>query len=106
MPSSGPQGFDPTPRYSREDLVLDVAHQDGGAHVDDRNAAYDQLTRDDFTYEIATRAGDRISPYQPVKGNPVNVCLRQIAHEVLVTLSLDLPAVVATRAGPAAAAPH
>jgi hypothetical protein len=99
MPSSGPQGFDPTPRYSREDLVLDVAHQDGGAHIDHRDAAYDQLTRDHFTYEIAIRTGDRMSSYQPVQGNPVNACLRQIGYEVLTTLSLDLPAVVAARAG-------
>jgi hypothetical protein len=33
-----------------------------------------------------------------VQGNPVNVCLRQIAQEVLVTLSLELPAVLAARA--------
>jgi hypothetical protein len=107
MPASGPQGLDHTPRHSREDLVLDVARQDGGAHVDHRDAAYDQLTRDHFTYEVATRAGDHISPYQPVQGNPVNACLRQLAHEVLLTLSLDLPAVLAARAGKvAAAAPH
>jgi len=33
-----------------------------------------------------------------VQGNPVNVYLRQIAHEVLVTLSLELPVVLAARA--------
>jgi hypothetical protein len=30
MPASGPQGLDRTPRHSRQDLVLAVAHQDGG----------------------------------------------------------------------------
>jgi len=107
MPASGPQGLDETPRHSRKDLVLDVAHQDGGAHVDDRDAVYDQLTRDHFTCEVAMQAGDRISPYQPVQGNPVYACVRQIAHEVLLTLSLDLPAVLAARAGRVATAvPH
>ena len=103
MPASGPQGFDPTPRYSRQDVVLGVANQDGGAHVDHRDAEYDRLTRDHFTYEIAPTVGDRVSPYQPVQGNPVNACLRQIAHEVLITLTLDLPAVIAARGGRVAA---
>jgi hypothetical protein len=98
MPASGPQRLDRTPRQSRQDLVLAVAHLDGGAHVDHRDATYDKLTRDHFTYEVARRAGDQVSPYEPVQGNPVNVCLRQIAHEVLVTLSLELPAVLAARA--------
>jgi hypothetical protein len=98
MPASGPQGFDHTPRHSRQELVLAVANQDGGAHVGHRDAAYDKLTRDHFTYEVSRRTGDQVSPYEPVQGNPVNVCLRQIAHEVLVTLSLELPAVLAARA--------
>jgi hypothetical protein len=99
MPMSGPEGLDLTPQYSRQDVVLSVANQDGGAHVNHRDAAYDQLTRDHFTYEVATSAGD----YQPVQGNPVNACLRQIAHEVLVTFTLDLPGVIAARAGNGAA---
>jgi hypothetical protein len=97
MPATGPEGDDPTPRHSREDLVRDVANQDGGAHVDHRDATYDQLTREHFTYEIAMRVGDRVSRYQPVQGNPAYACLRQIAHEVIVTLSAELPAVLAGR---------
>jgi hypothetical protein len=97
MPTSTPQGLDHTPRYSREDLVLYVAHQDGGAHVDHRDAAYDQLTREYFTFEIAVRSPDGPSPYKPVEGNPVNACIRQIAHEVLFTLSHSLPGVLEAR---------
>jgi hypothetical protein len=97
MPTSGPQGLDHTPRYSRQDLVLAVANKDGGAHVDHRDVTYDELTRDHFTIEIAIRTGDQVSPYEPVRGNPVSVCLRQIGHEVLTTLSVDLPAVLAAR---------
>jgi hypothetical protein len=70
----------------------------GGRTSTHRDATYDKLTRDHFTYEVARRAGDQVSPYEPVQGNPVNVCLRQIAHEVLVTLSLEFPAVLAARA--------
>jgi hypothetical protein len=97
MPTSTPDGLDHTPRYTRENLVLSVANQDGGAHVDQRDTAYDQLTREYFTFEIAIRTGDNVSPYKPVQGNPVNVCVRQIAHEVLTTLSLDLPAALQAR---------
>ena len=97
MPTSTPDGLDHTPRYSRENLVLSVANQDGGAHVDHRDAAYDELTREYFTFEIAIASGDDVSPYTPVQGNPANVCVRQIAHEVLTTLSLDLPAALHAR---------
>jgi hypothetical protein len=101
MPTSTPDGFDHTPRYSREDLVLSVANQDGGAHVDQRDAGYDQLTRDYFTIEVAIRSGDTVAPYKPVQGNAVNVCIRQIAHEVLFTLSVDLPVALKARAAKA-----
>jgi hypothetical protein len=82
--------------------VLSVANQDGGAHVDHRDAAYDQLTREYFTFEIAISAADSVSPYKPVQGNPVSVCVRQIAHEVLSALSLDLPAALEARSARAA----
>ena len=104
MPTSTPQGLDHTPRYSRENLVLSVANQDGGAHVDHRDVAYDQLTREYFTFEIAISAADSVSPYKPVQGNPVSVCVRQIAHEVLSTLSHDLPAALEARSARAATA--
>jgi hypothetical protein len=71
MPTSTPDGLDHTPRYSRRDLVLSVANQDGGAHVDQRDAGYDQLTRDYFTLEVAIRSADTVSPYKPVQGNAV-----------------------------------
>lgn len=99
MPTSTPDGLDHTPRYSRENLVLSVANQDGGAHADQRDAAYDRLTRDYFALEVAIRSSDEtVSPYKPVQGNAVHACVRQIGHEVLFTLSVDLPVALKARA--------
>lgn len=98
MPASTPDGLDRTPRHSRQELVLAIANQDGGAHVGHRDADYDELTRDHFTYEVAWRTSGSESSFQPVQGNPVNVCVRQIGHEVLGTLALDLPAALEARA--------
>jgi hypothetical protein len=97
MPMSMPDGLDRTPRYSRQRLVLAIANQDGGARVGDRDKDYDELTRDHFSFEVAFRGPDGDTAFQPVQGNPVNVCVRQIAHEVLGTLSLDLPAILQAR---------
>ena len=94
LPSSSPDGLDRTPRYARRDLVLAIANQDGGAHVGHRDANYDRLTKDHFTYEFAWRTAEGETSFQPVQGNPANVCVRQIGHEVLRTLELDLPAVL------------
>jgi hypothetical protein len=95
---------DHTPRHSRQDLVLDIAHRDGGPHVDDRDADDAHRTRDHFSYEAATGVGKRISPFQPVQGNRVSACPRQLANAVLLTLAVDLPGVLATRAGKVAVA--
>jgi len=94
LPSSSPDGLDRTPHYARRDLVLAIANQDGGAHVGHRDANYDRLTKDHFTYEVAWRTAEGETSFQPVRGNPTNVCVRQIGHEVLRTLELDLPAVL------------
>lgn len=97
MPMSTPDGLDRSPQYSRQRLVLAIANQDGGAHVGNRDPDYDELTRDHFTFEIAFRGPDGETAFRPVQGNAVNVCVRQIAYEVLGTLSLDLPGVLRAR---------
>ncbi len=97
MPMSTPDGLDRTPRYSRQRLVLAIANQDGGAHVGNRDSDYDELTRDHFTLEVAFRGAEGETGFQPVQGNAVHVCVRQVAYEVLGTLSLDLPGALKTR---------
>jgi hypothetical protein len=98
MPASSADGLDRKPRHSRQRLVLAIANQDGGAHVGNRDNDYDELTRDHFTYEIAWRTPAGETSFQPVEGNPVNVCVRQIGHEVQGTLALDLQTALEARA--------
>jgi hypothetical protein len=97
MPRSVQDGLDRTPRYSRRDLVLGVANKDGGTHVDNRDVDYDSLTRDSFSMEVAFKDTKGQSEFMPIIGNPVDAAVRQIGHEVLVTLSLDLPDVMRSR---------
>ncbi len=67
---------------TRCDLVLNVADSDGGAHVDPSlDEAYMDLSRNNSLGWIL-REGDAVGPFPP----PVMACVRQIGHEVLVTL--------------------
>ncbi len=67
---------------SRKQLVLSVADQDGGVHVDPvLNDVYAQLSRLNSLGWIATQ-GNRSLPLK----NPQLAAVRQIAHEVLKTL--------------------
>lgn len=72
----------PDRTWSRSQLVLVLANQEGGAHVDPNlNDAYESLARQNalgFSY-VDERGG------RPAEGNPVAVAVRQIAHEVLKT---------------------
>lgn len=67
---------------SRKDLVLAVANQDGGAHVDAAlNAIYADLSRHNslgWMYSDGARS--------EALGGPERAALRQIGHEVLKTL--------------------
>ncbi|HEV3313007.1 MAG TPA: hypothetical protein VG815_21050 [Chloroflexota bacterium] len=63
-----------------------IANRDGGAHIDRRQVDYDRLTRDFFTMEVAYNPSEGESDFTPVQGNPAEVALRQIGHEVLLTL--------------------
>ena len=74
--------------FSRSDLVLTMADQDGGAHVDpDLNEAYANLSR--FNSQgWAVRSGG--SSYEP--GNSLTATsVRQIAHEVEQSLIESFP---------------
>ncbi len=67
---------------SRSDLILNVADSDGGAHVDpDLDEAYMDLSRHNSLGWIL-KEGDVTRPFPA----PVMACVRQIGHEVLVTL--------------------
>ena len=66
-------------RFSRMELVLHVADTDGGAHVDPRiDEAYAELIRGD---SLGWSSGGK-----PLEGRPAMATMRQIAHEVLLTL--------------------
>jgi hypothetical protein len=67
---------------TRKILVLALANQDGGAHVDpDPESTYYALTRDSLVGEVAIGG-------KPVKwdSNPVPHVVRQVAYEVMTTL--------------------
>lgn len=70
---------------SRKDLVLAVANQDGGAHVDPKlDQTYADLSRNNslgLFYSDGTQS-------EPLRG-PEKAALRQICHELLKTLEPD-----------------
>lgn len=68
---------------SRRELVGNVADTDGGAHVDpELEEAYMDLSRNNSLGWVFQR--NDIA--EPLKGRPELACMRQIAHEVLLTL--------------------
>ncbi|WP_175241186.1 hypothetical protein [Burkholderia contaminans] len=73
---------------SRFDIVSHVANTDGGAHVDpDLDEAYMALSRQNSLGWEFHRDG----AVEPPSGRPELACVRQIAHEVLVTLEDRVP---------------
>lgn len=70
--------------WSRRDLVLALANTEGGAHVDpELDERYEQLAKKNgFGWVAASPAGER-----PFVGNAVAVATRQIAYEVVETLT-------------------
>lgn len=74
--------------FNRRELVEKVANTDGGAHVDAQlDEAYMELSRDNslgWTFQN----GDIVSP---LAGRPELACMRQIAHELLITLEKRFP---------------
>ncbi|WHZ18179.1 MAG: hypothetical protein OJF55_000328 [Rhodanobacteraceae bacterium] len=68
---------------NRRELVGNVADTDGGAHVDpELDEAYMDLSRNNSLGWIFQSNGSS----EPLKGRPELACMRQIAHEVLLTL--------------------
>ena len=66
--------------FSRKDLTLGLAHQDGGVHIDKAiKGSYAELTRDN---SLGFQQGDG----QPIANSVVNTSVRQIAWELAQTL--------------------
>lgn len=73
---------------SRRELVGNVADTDGGAHVDpELEEAYMDLSRNNSLGWVF-QSNDIT---EPLKGRPELACMRQIAHEVLLSLKRRQP---------------
>ncbi len=69
--------------FSRKDLILALAHKDGGAHVDpELDAAYAALSRSNSLGGVFTGA----SGISKTLGSPVLASARQIAYEITQTI--------------------
>jgi len=74
--------------HSRKDIVLSVANQDGGSHVDPKlDEKYAKLSRQN---SLGWMAGDDKGNWVPVKGAEL-AAIRQITHELLRTLVPTYP---------------
>ena len=75
-------------KFCRRELVDNVANTDGGAHVDpDLEEAYMDLSRNNSLGWVFKK-GDIEEKF---KGKPELACIRQIAHETLLTLEEIAP---------------
>jgi len=75
-------------KFCRRDLILHVADTDGGAHVDpELDESYMAISREN-SLGFLFGSGDLIEVF---KGRPELACMRQIAHEILLTLSEKAP---------------
>lgn len=73
-------------KFSRADLVLKLANEDGGAHVDPGiSADYHRLTRENSLGHMVT---DKSGQWTIVDG-PAQAAVRQIAHEFLKTFDVS-----------------
>jgi len=78
--------------YSRKDIVLSLADQDGGAHVDPAmNESYHRLSRGNALGWEAFAAGAEVG--RPMEG-PELASVRQIAHELLLTIERRVPVAI------------
>lgn len=77
--------------FGRRDLVLGLAHLDGGAHVDpELEEAYAALSRSNsLGWEFFDDAGSMILAESPVLAN-----VRQVAHELQRTIEEQLAAIL------------
>lgn len=73
--------------FSRKDIVLHIADTDGGAHVDNAlDEHYFVLTKWNAIGILTIQNGVE----KPIE-NPILPCVRQIAHEVLVSIQGSFP---------------
>jgi len=88
--------------FSRKAIVLGVADQDGGAHVDpDLDEAYWQLTRgSSIGWQMDIGHG-----IEEVPGLEL-ACVRQVAHELLVSLAYQAPRAFPTSEAAAICSSH
>lgn len=68
-------------RFSRKDLVLQMANKEGGSHVDPNlTPEYEEIRIDSLGFRFGNDAGEL------PRNDVVSATIRQIAHEVLETL--------------------
>jgi hypothetical protein len=78
--------------FSRKALVLALANEDGGAHVDpELGASYAALVKANSLGRTGAGPGEELRPLL----NIALASVRQIAHELLRTLDRELPSVQA-----------
>lgn len=69
--------------FNRRELVCNIADSDGGAHVDpELDEAYMDLSRGNSLGWVF----DNGASAEPLAGRPELACMRQVAHELLLTL--------------------
>jgi hypothetical protein len=74
--------------HSRKDIVLAVADQDGGAHIDPAlNEKYASLSRGN---SMGLKTGNELSGWRNVSGVEL-ATVRQVAHEVIKTIDPHYP---------------
>lgn len=74
---------DLTSKFSRKDIILFVANQDGGAHVDsDLSSSFAELTKHN---SLGWSNGMGNAP----DNNPAYQAIRAIASELIITLDID-----------------
>jgi hypothetical protein len=70
-------------RFTRREIVLSIADQDGGTHLDEElDESYADLSRENSMGLRVTSGGKEL----PWSSNPVPPAVRQIAHEILTTI--------------------
>ena len=79
---------------SRRDVVLWLAHHDGGAHVDDLPDAYRAIARGSSVGDFFSRLGRSAK-----EDSPVPAAMRQIAEEVRFTVRTALGALLPAEEG-------
>jgi hypothetical protein len=73
---------------------LNVADTDGGAHIDEKlNEAYANLTKNHSLSGKILVNGET----HPFRNNPVDACIRQIAHELLFSVEFHSNILLYTR---------